>query len=234
MHYSTTSFQHNKLMFGHISPNICDACQGLANYINQSKYSWVNKQRRLILNANRYVLKQIQNSAKLSTSQVVGKSLQIPKRSFFFNFWEYSEGHNKIRTVISLELSAMVNQHPDPSVKAEPLKTLWPKLIPRWSTGYGRSSYFPNTSLEENWIRHSTKLICMVPDAQRVESKPPISENSNNESAGANLGSLVSSLELPMHHNQLRNSEKGQFIPVTCWGFAVKDRLQGSCRRNCV
>ena len=99
MPHSTTGYQPYELMFGHKSPNICDAGLGLANYNDnclQSKCAWVNQQHDLILALNRQVLKRIKHTAEKSVSQAGGKPLDIPLGNLLL-VCDHPEGCNKIQ-----------------------------------------------------------------------------------------------------------------------------------------
>ena len=46
MPHNITGYQSYKLVFGHMSPTVCDAWLGLASYNNKaltSKYAWLNQ-----------------------------------------------------------------------------------------------------------------------------------------------------------------------------------------------
>ena len=82
MPHSVTGYQPYEFMFSHKAPTVCNAWLRLAKYNDQylqSKSAWMNKQHKLILAANSWALKNINQTAKRTALHVGGSLIDIPK-----------------------------------------------------------------------------------------------------------------------------------------------------------
>ena len=118
MPHSVTDYQPYELMFGCKAPAVCDAWLGLAQYndqYSQSKSTGVNEQHELILAANRWVLKNIKQTANKTVLHVGGSPLDIPKDNLVL-LRDRPEGRHKIQDNYKSELFMIVPKHKDTNV----------------------------------------------------------------------------------------------------------------------
>ena len=97
MPHNITGFYPYELMFRCEAPTVCDAWLVLASNnvsTSTSTCAWVNEQQKLVMNANRWMVKHINQSAKKSQTRAAGKPLHIMVGSLVL-LRDHLEGWNK-------------------------------------------------------------------------------------------------------------------------------------------
>ena len=113
MPHSITGYMAYQLMFGHKSPNVCDACLWLAKYNDQylqSKTTWVNEQHDHTLAVKRQALK---TSGKQPRRQ---HSVWDMLKDNLVLLGDHPKGRHEIQDNYKAELFMVVLKHQDPNV----------------------------------------------------------------------------------------------------------------------
>ena len=118
MLHSVTGYKPYKFIFSRKAPTVCDEWLSLVKYNDQylqSKSARVNKQHELILTVNRWVLKNIKQTAKKTVLLMGGSTLNIPKDNLVL-LRDCPEGRHKIQEIYKSKLFIIVLKHKDPNV----------------------------------------------------------------------------------------------------------------------